>query len=123
MTITDGEWEQRILCSDGNCIGVIGADGCCKECGKPYEGDLPLPAAVSETIADDADGEISNADQETDQSSVPADEAPQNEGQPSEDDWENRTLCADETCIGVVGPGGRCKECGKPHPDYQKQTN
>lgn len=32
------EWENRILCSDGNCIGVIGPDGRCKECGKPYEG-------------------------------------------------------------------------------------
>jgi len=28
-------------------------------------------------------------------------------------DWENRTLCSDESCIGVIGPGGRCKECGK----------
>ena len=33
------DWENRILCSDGNCIGVIGLDGRCKECGKPYEGD------------------------------------------------------------------------------------
>ena len=29
-------------------------------------------------------------------------------------DWENRTLCVDESCIGVIGPDGRCKECGKP---------
>jgi hypothetical protein len=28
-------------------------------------------------------------------------------------DWENRTLCSDENCIGVIGPDGRCKECGK----------
>jgi hypothetical protein len=32
----DDEWENRILCSDGNCIGVIGPDGRCKECGKPF---------------------------------------------------------------------------------------
>ena len=30
-----------------------------------------------------------------------------------DDDWENRILCSDEGCIGVVGPDGRCKECGK----------
>ena len=30
-------------------------------------------------------------------------------------DWENRTLCSDESCIGVIGPDGRCKECGKPY--------
>ena len=35
---TDPDWESRRLCSDGNCIGVIGADGRCKECGKPFEG-------------------------------------------------------------------------------------
>jgi len=32
------EWSRRRLCSDGDCIGVIGADGRCKECGKPYAG-------------------------------------------------------------------------------------
>ena len=37
---TKDEWESRQLCSDGNCIGVIGPDGRCKECGKKYEGDL-----------------------------------------------------------------------------------
>ena len=34
---TDLDWEHRVLCSDGNCIGVIGPNGCCKECGRPYE--------------------------------------------------------------------------------------
>ena len=37
----NSDWDNRILCSDGNCIGVIGSDGRCKECGKKYEGDLP----------------------------------------------------------------------------------
>ena len=32
-----------------------------------------------------------------------------------DDDWENRTLCSDESCIGVIGPDGRCKECGKAY--------
>ena len=27
-------FEDRVLRSDGNCIGVIGADGKCKVCGK-----------------------------------------------------------------------------------------
>ena len=35
-SLTDLEWEQRKLCSDESCIGVIGPDGRCKECGKPY---------------------------------------------------------------------------------------
>lgn len=34
---TDGaDFENRILCSDGTCIGVINEQGVCKVCGKPY---------------------------------------------------------------------------------------
>ena len=29
---------KRIACSDGLCIGIIGPDGKCTECGKPYTG-------------------------------------------------------------------------------------
>ena len=32
---------------------------------------------------------------------------------PSDDGWDNRVLCNDESCIGVIGPDGRCRECGK----------
>lgn len=32
------EWHHRRLCSDESCIGVIGADGRCRECGKPFAG-------------------------------------------------------------------------------------
>ncbi len=37
--VSDEEWSQRKMCSDGACIGVIGPDGRCKECGRPYDGD------------------------------------------------------------------------------------
>jgi hypothetical protein len=33
----EDSFENRVLCSDGRCIGVVGSDGRCKECGKPYE--------------------------------------------------------------------------------------
>lgn len=33
------DFATRKLCSDGTCIGVIGSDGRCKECGKPYTGE------------------------------------------------------------------------------------
>ena len=32
----------------------------------------------------------------------------------ADEDWEKRVLCSDEACIGVIGPDGKCKECGKP---------
>jgi hypothetical protein len=34
-------WENRVLCSDKNCIGVIGKDSRCKICGKKGEVELP----------------------------------------------------------------------------------
>ena len=107
------DWDNRVLCSDGNCIGVIGPDGCCKECGKKYEGDLP-----AQSPAEDEDQE----DHE-DQSAVHEDESvssAQTESQEAaadaavDDEWENRVLCSDGACIGVIGPDGKCKECGKP---------
>ena len=33
----EGDFEDRIPCSDGNCIGII-VDGKCNVCGKPYKG-------------------------------------------------------------------------------------
>ncbi len=89
------DWEKRILCSDESCIGAIGPDGKCKECGKVYEGKLPDDRA--ERIVDKA-------------ASV---EKRENDIQ-SDDDWDNRVLCSDESCIGVIGSDGKCKECGKP---------
>ncbi|MEA3359130.1 MAG: hypothetical protein U9R17_06975 [Thermodesulfobacteriota bacterium] len=35
----EDSFENRVLCSDGNCIGIIGPDGRCKECAKPYKPD------------------------------------------------------------------------------------
>jgi hypothetical protein len=32
------EFFKRILCSDGNCIGVINEKGVCNICRKPYAG-------------------------------------------------------------------------------------
>ena len=100
----DLDWESRTLCSDESCIGVIGPDGRCKECGKTDDGELPegdRKTDVGDTYDEDEDAAESEreADEDTDSG--------------SDLDWENRTLCSDESCIGVIGPDGRCKECGK----------
>ena len=52
-------WENRVLCSDESCIGVIGPDGRCKECGKSYDGaatEEGSPAEESNETQTDADG-------------------------------------------------------------------
>jgi hypothetical protein len=33
------DWENRILCSDGTCIGTI-VDGKCRVCGMPFSGEV-----------------------------------------------------------------------------------
>ena len=99
----DLEWENRTLCRDGSCIGVIGPDGCCKECGKPYE-ELPPEEEISlqprEETVDIEPGDAESGGEELSE---------------WDSEWENRTLCSDESCIGVIGPDGRCQECGKPY--------
>ncbi len=104
----DLEWKNRRLCSDGNCIGVIGPDGLCKECGNPYEG--KLPEEISKPKADIDEEPVSQ------EGSDSSNQAGNYEDKKSQTDieWENRRLCSDGNCIGVIGPDGRCKECGKP---------
>ncbi len=87
----------RKLCPDGSCIGIIGRDGKCTECGRPAPGcDTPADAATwaSEDDAADEPGEEST------------------DGSSAFD--SKRRLCSDDTCIGVIGPDNRCTECGKP---------
>jgi hypothetical protein len=107
----DTDWENRILCSDGNCIGVIGPDGCCKECGRPYEGDLPAALPENKAAAATAPAEtITPAEETTETEALVAEPA-----SAGDEEWENRRLCIDGNCIGVIGPDGKCKECGRPY--------
>jgi hypothetical protein len=135
-TIKDIEWENRVLCSDEGCIGVVGEDGRCNECGRYHEG-RPAPsnpqsadedADRSNTAQIDNGGERMNGpapsvSQTAEASDVAAnatasadvlEDAPA-APQADSDDWGQRTLCRDEACIGVIGPDGRCKECGLPY--------
>jgi len=100
----DMEWENRTLCSDESCIGVIGIDGRCKECGKPFNQE---PEKERSDMSEESDNEDRLFE---DDSSFEDDYSTVHE----EMEWENRTLCSDESCIGVIGTDGRCKECGKP---------
>ncbi len=100
----DGGWEERRLCGDESCIGVIGPDGRCKECGRPAEGAAPQPAPAPAVRERPEAPEPAPVAEEAASSADPA----------SDDDWDRRRLCSDDSCIGVIGPDGRCKECGRP---------
>lgn len=93
--------SSRRLCPDGDCIGVLGPDGRCTECGKQDPGgDNPEPAEPAYETQDDRLALDSNSDAAT------------SEDGPAEFDSKRR-LCDDEACIGVIGPDNRCSECGK----------
>ena len=107
----DSDWGNRILCSDGNCIGVIGPDGHCKECGKKYEGTLPT-SMVADTQSRSGDDDAPGDGSDSEAQPQPAADASSG-AETDDDDWANRQLCCDGNCIGVIGSDGRCKECGK----------
>lgn len=116
------EWQQRQLCADGACIGVIGPDGTCKVCGRaaPNWGDERKRGLVDEPdeeessalpAEDDLDDEDDGDDDEDGEDGE--DEAASAEPAAGGEEWEERKLCPDEACIGVIGEGGTCKVCGK----------
>lgn len=110
-TGADIDWENRTLCSDESCIGVIGSDGRCKECGKPYEGTLNVAADSSQLAVDKEEAESDQDAFAAEDDDTVSGEEDSGDG---DSDWGERKLCSDGNCIGVIGSNGRCKECGKP---------
>lgn len=84
------DWESRTLCGDGRCTGIIGNDGHCTECGKTLE----------ET----------SKDRNTTRNYTRQDNSLDDD---KSTDWDNRVLCSDGACIGIMGLDGRCTQCGK----------
>ena len=99
--------EERVLCEDDTCIGLVGPNGKCRVCGRVYQGDEALPPTgnvESAPFGDSTDtaGKVSDDDGE-----AAASEA---------DTWDpaERVLCSDDTCVGIIGPDGTCGICGRP---------
>jgi hypothetical protein len=108
---TDLEWDERQLCSDDACIGVIGPGNQCNVCGRPApEGTPYRERAVNVTgeayEAPDGDGDGDGAQGSEGAASAAAAAAA--------DFDDERELCADDACIGLIGADGLCKVCGKP---------
>jgi hypothetical protein len=91
------DWEQREVCPDGSCTGVIGAEGNCSICGRSPEASADREATANPACCDNV-----SAPAETDKSlDEPA------------DSWNQRRLCSDGACVGVIGDNDRCAVCGK----------
>ena len=92
---------ERELCAEGTCIGLIGPDGFCKECGRPGRGPGVDPRTQGLRSDDEVAGELAAAIIEGDAAAAP-------------EDFAERRLCPDGACIGVIGASGVCGECGRP---------
>jgi hypothetical protein len=107
--------EDRVPCPDGTCIGIVGPDGRCTECGA--EADPGGPAGSGDDPDDgwsqawDAGGGGDDRD---------ADDADDEDAGAGDD--EERLPCPDGTCIGIIGPDGRCTECGLEADDGAEPT-
>jgi hypothetical protein len=94
------DWDHRQLCPDGACLGVINTDGACTVCGRvvPGWGDerqrgLRGPAEVEVATQEVAAAAAAVVDSD-------------------DPDWDQRRLCPDGACTGLVGADGRCGRCG-----------
>ena len=84
---SDDDSDDRELCPDDMCVGLIGSNGRCNECGALARDLTPEPRAADDPESQDDDGDDGDAD-------------------------DDRQLCPDDMCIGIIGSNGRCKECG-----------
>jgi hypothetical protein len=98
---------NRQLCPDGTCVGLVRADGRCAVCGQaggqaPPRGAGPRPAQADAEMTAGAPDPLTAAS------------GSQGADRGDEDGFDaNRKLCEDGTCVGVLGPDGRCLVCGR----------
>jgi len=144
-----GEWDQRQLCPDGGCVGVIGPDGTCKVCGRaaqnwgderkrglidPPDEDDEDDDENTDLAADDDDDDLDDEDEDDDEDADDEDEDADDEDADDGDvgarvpavaassspgEWSSRQLCPDGNCIGVIGADGTCRVCGRTAPGAQ----
>ena len=100
MSENDFSLEDRILCTDGACVGVIGDNGCCGVCGKAYDGD----EVVGGSEKKEGDSEVGETDETLEQSDSEKE---------ASCDPDERVNCPDDMCVGIIGENGTCGVCGK----------
>jgi len=108
------EWDQRVLCPNGACNGVIGPDGTCKVCGHvmPNWGDERMRGLSDAPDEDELDEDEDDEDLEDDEDDGDEGEAAADAGD-APPEWEERKLCDDGACVGVIADNGHCTVCGK----------
>ena len=105
------DFEDRELCPDELCTGIIGEDGRCGTCGRRREGEAPpgKKAAAASDAPDDDDVQVETGESEADEDGGEVEESAGS----SAYDPDERIPCPDELCTGIIGPDGRCGTCGR----------
>jgi hypothetical protein len=115
MEETTFDPSHRRLCPDGTCVGVIGADGRCRECGRAADASASDPAGPHLTaVPARAEGE--SDDESADGSgneALSAGAARDHDALDAGGFDSARRLCDDGSCIGVVQESGVCSVCGR----------
>lgn len=104
------DWDQRELCPDGGCVGVIAAGGTCSVCGRAGTAPRATPAPADDDDDDDDDGGDDGEGDDGDDDDLGPTDAPGAADAPA---WTQRELCSDGACTGVIGDDGHCRVCGK----------
>jgi len=95
--MVEGEFdEERQLCADGNCLGVV-VDGKCNVCGIAAAGTSPRDPTTGQTGG----------------GKVIEDRAADDMVAEGDSTFDDRQLCPDGACTGLLGTDGKCKECGR----------
>ncbi|MCU1280405.1 MAG: hypothetical protein JWM53_3951 [bacterium] len=89
--------EDRVLCSDGGCLGIV-VDGKCNVCGlasvtSPRDPGSGHPGNTATSGGGDMVSEGGHVDEAFDD--------------------DERQLCPDGACTGLLGPDSKCKVCGR----------
>jgi hypothetical protein len=100
--------SERRLCPDGSCIGLLGADGRCRVCGRAGDGS----AAVSQ-VPSTHDDQWDDASEAGD-SLAAGDAVSSADGEGGGGFRPDRRLCDDGSCVGIIGAGDVCTVCGRP---------
>jgi hypothetical protein len=87
------DFESRELCPDGACVGLLGEDGNCRLCGYGRQ--------ETESLSDESSSSQPGPRQRVGEEMI---------ANPS--DFEDRRLCPDGACTGLLDHEGRCKVCG-----------
>jgi hypothetical protein len=111
------DWEYREVCPDGACIGVIGDDGLCKVCGRaaPNWGNERARGLVDDQTDAEPDDDVESDAGDDEMSDAPDGDDAERSAERSDvrsNDWDQRELCDNGACVGVIGDDGTCSVCG-----------